>query len=421
MTTESTVQTNFEQLKKQLNGDSSEAAKQAEKTAIELAEQGSMEAAELLSSLYADGTAVIPRDRVREFRYTKKAAELGSGFSRAWLAHIQRESGDLAGALENARLAHEMGVSFGTNLLATMMLAGEGQSANPLEALQLLSEDLERSSTNTDGAVILAQVYLEGKYFAKNPQKAYDTLHGFSKMAGSVTRHIDPPQYGNYLYLKAQAITLGATPADNESADELLARAAEYGCTDAAGMKQQKADEAAAAELRRQWEAIAYFKAFGGKWQMFYKFGRLERSEANGPARVLALRGRDGERFEVNAFASTRVAIGQDCVVVYIGPEKQGDGLPCLVVDLKSGKVFQTMANITIGYRENVSKLPLLMAFVMGGLSVLFFNIGGFMTLLTGAACAFGAFKCFKTHLGDYKKALRDAREFVTRHRAAFA
>jgi hypothetical protein len=133
------------------------------------------------------------------------------------------------------------------------------------------------------------------------------------------------------------------------------------------------------------------------------------------------LRGRDGERFEVNAFASTRVAIGQDCVVVYIGPEKQGDGLPCLVVDLKSGKVFQTMANITIGYRENVSKLPLLMAFVMGGLSVLFFNIGGFMTLLTGAACAFGAFKCFKTHLGDYKKALRDAREFVTRHRAAFA
>ena len=82
---------------------------EASEFASPMSEEGNIEAAELLVGAYADGTPAIRADRIKEFKYTKMAAELGSSFSRFWLAHLQRESNDFTSALENARLAHGMG------------------------------------------------------------------------------------------------------------------------------------------------------------------------------------------------------------------------------------------------------------------------------------------------------------------------
>lgn len=416
MTSETTLQANTDELKKQLRSTSPELAKQAEKTAIQLAEQGSLEAAEMLASVYSDGTAAIPRDRIQEFRYTKKAADLGSSFCRCWLAHIQREAGDFAGALENVRIGHAAGEIFGTNLLARMMLAGEGEPARPLDAMQLLSESVEKGF-NTDAATLLAEIYLEGKYFPQNPQKAYDTLHGMASMFETLTRVADTERYGKYLYLKSQAIARGAVPADGESAEGLLAHAAKAGNAEAVQRKQDDEQNEAATARRREWKAISQFEAARGKWNMFFHRGYLETSTLQSGRRMLGFRNADEDkRFQVTIPQNLKLAKDQPYAVIYVGPGDQDDGMPVLIFDPSTGKAHKTTVNVWSAYSENVSNLPLLLGIVLAVVALYLFTSGSLLSMLCSVAFAVGAYKLFKNHTKAYKKALRDAAAFFRRH-----
>lgn len=416
MTSETTLQATTDELKKQLRSTSPELAKQAEKTAIELAEQGNLKAAEMLVSVYSDGTAVIPRDRIQEFRYTKKAADLGSSFCRCWLAHLQRESGDFAGALENVRIGHAAGEIFGTNLLAKMMLAGEGEPARPLDALQLLSESVAKGY-NTDAAALLAEIYLEGKYFPQNPQKAYDTLHGMASMFETMTRVADTERYGRYLYLKSQAIAQGAVPANGESAEGLLAQAAKFGNPDAVQRKQDDEQSEAMSARRREWEAMAHFEAARGKWKMFFHRGYLETSELQAGRRRLSFRNADeDQRFQVTVPSNVKLAKDQPYAVIYVGPAEQNDGMPVLIFDPATGKTYKTTVNVWNTYSEHVSNLPLLLGIALGGMALYLFFSGSVLLMLCSVAFAMGAYKLFSNHTKAYKKALHDAAAFFRRH-----
>ncbi|WP_296946776.1 tetratricopeptide repeat protein [uncultured Massilia sp.] len=417
MTTDTKLDIDYTQLKQRLKSDDAAAAREAERTAIDLAGQGSVEAAEALAGVYSEGSAVIARDRIQEFRYTRRAADLGSAFSRAWLAHIQRESGDFGGALESARLAHEMGVEFGTNVLAGMMLAGEGQPANPLEALQLLSESVA-GGTNIDGAMMLARAYLEGRYFAANPQKAYDTLQPFDPVMSSMIRRTDAAQYGDYLYLKARAIAEGARPAGDDTADALFACAVEFGHEGAADVRRRET----LSGLQRAWDEIARFRAFGGNWKMFIGTCRLASSELAIDRRVLFLVSRDGSRCRMEASPLARPAVGRDYVVVFIGPQAQDVGVPCMMIDPANGKVCKGRGDtLTRAYKGNTSYLALLPCLALWGLALLCLSSGGLFGVLCAAASAFAAVMAWKAFTGGYKRALGAAIDFLRRHGGAFA
>jgi hypothetical protein len=424
----------IEDLKKQLNSHAPGEALAAEKEAVALAEQGNLEAAEMLVSTYADGRPAIRADRVKEFKYTKIAAELGSSFSRFWLAHLQRESKDFAGALENARLAHQMGESNAATLLARMMLAGEGQPAKPLDALQLLSESVEGGG-NTDAAILLAEVYLGGKHIPQAPQNAYDVLEHQSTMF-NIMRHVSPETYARWLYLKAEAIRLGAVPAEGESHAALIEKAADAGESNALALRRDLRSEAASRAQEAEWESICHFEAFRGKWQMFFKAatllgcankshtsvsgfnGNISTSTAHWTVATFATE--SGARFEVSVPARSKLVQGREYAVLYIGPENEDRGTPTMIFDLSDGSVVKANGDFFQAYPKNASKLlaalgTLLMVVGILAAFSLFaeFHAGALVWVLGGMA----GYKLRKSQLSGYHRAIADAGRFFGKHR----
>jgi len=428
----------LDDLKQQLNSTVPGDAARAEKEAAALAEEGNIEAAELLVGAYADGTPAIRADRIKEFKYTRMAAELGSSFSRFWLAHLQRESNDFAGALENARLAHGMGETGATNLLARMMLAGEGGPAKPLEALQLLSEGAE-GGMNTDAALLLAEVYLEGRHIPRNAQNAYDVLQRYSRFMSTVTLRTSPEDWGRALYLKAEAIRLGATPVDGDTYAGLIAEAAKFGESNAVQASQGMRNDADARQRQAEWEAIARFTAYGGKWKMFPNIGQLVHSESKSHTSVSSYNGNvststtywrvatfetaGGQRFTASIPARDSLVQGRAYAVLFVGPEQESSGVPTAVFDLEDGSVIKANGNMVTAYPKNSSKLlPLLagMALLLMGL----IGIGLLMSVtplgvLWLGGTAFAAWMLRKQRRAGYDEALRQAGAFFGKHRAA--
>lgn len=428
----------LDDLKQQLNSTVPGDAARAEKEAAALAEEGNIEAAELLVGAYADGTPAIRADRIKEFKYTKMAAELGSSFSRFWLAHLQRESKDFASALENARLAHGMGDMGATNLLARMMLAGEGGPAKPLEALQLLSEGAE-NGINTDAALLLAEVYLEGRHIPQDAQNAYDVLQRYSRFMSGATRRVAPLDWGRALYLKAEAIRLGATPVDGDNYADLIAEAAKYGESNAAQASQGMQNDADERQRRAEWDAIAWFSAYGGKWKMFPNIGRLVHSESKSHTSVSSYNGNvststtywrvatfetaNGRHFTASIPARDSLVQGRAYAVLFAGPAKEDSGVATAVFDLEDGSVTKANGNIVTAYPKNSTKLlPLL-----GGMALLFMGLIGLGLLMNVTplgvlwlgGTGFAAWMLRKQRRAGYDEALRQAGAFFGKHRAA--
>lgn len=429
----------IDDLKKQLDSKGHGDAMRAEKEAAALAEQGNVAAAELLASAYADGTVAIRPDRIKEFKYTKIAADLGSSFSRFWLANLQRQSGDYASALENARRASEMGESNATTLLARMMLAGEGQPAKPLEALQLLSDAVDKHE-NTDAAILLAEASLEGKYIPRNPQHAYDVLHRLATMF-SILRMSGPQRYARSLFLRAEAIRMGATPAAGESYDDLIGKAAEAGEERALAVRQGMKSDADERQREAEWEAISHFKAFGGKWKMFPKFAVLASAAGKSYTSVAGTNGNistmtshwqvanfetaSGQRFTASMPANARLVQGRAYAVLYMGPEKEDSGVPTAIFDLADGSVTKTNGNILSSYPHNRTRFLAVLAGIvlahaaLGGIALLMeMQIVG---IIWFAILGTVAYKLRKKRRGGFDDAFGKAGYFFGKHRASLA
>jgi len=425
----------FDDLKQQLNSNVPGEAARAEQEAIVLAEDGSIDAAELLVGAYADGTAAIRADRIKEFKYTKMAAEMGSSFSRFWLAHLQRESGDHGSALENARVAHGMGEVGATNLLARMMLAGEGQPAKPLEALQLLSESVE-GGTNTDAALLLAEVWLEGKHIPRNAQNAYDVLQRHAHFMSTATRRVAPQDWARALYLKAEAVKLGAVPVEGDSYAGLIEQAAEAGDPDAGAARSAQRNDAASRARDAEWDAICRFTAYRAKWEMFFKAARLLGSSNKSHTSVSGYNGSvsshtshwqvatfataSGNQFTVSLPARASLVRDREYAVLYIGPAGSERGTPTHIVDPADGSVVQANGDLVSSYPKHGSRLlsgvgKLLMA--IGVLAVLaLFGGLGFGALVLGVLAGVGGYKLYSGQSRGYKRALEDARRFFCKH-----
>lgn len=426
------------QLKVRLTGSVADEARAAEKEAIALAEQGNVEAAEMLSAVYADGGAVIVADRIQEFKYTKIAAELGSSWCRFWLAYIQRQSKDYAGALENATMAYKMGEASAAVLLARMMLAGEGQPAKPLDALALLAETVDSGAGSCDATILLVESHLDGKYIPKNPQKAYDILQGQSGHF-KIMRIVAKGEYARHLYLKAEAIRMGATAAEGQTYAGVMGEAAEAGDPTARnvinGMKNDEQERA----REMEWESISKFDACGGKWGMFIKLGKVVACEAKSNTSVTSYGGNintitarwtaatfqhpSGEYFEVKFPKGTSLVNGRRYAVVYVGPAKETNGMPVQAYDLEAGKAFVPNGDPFTAYPKNkASGLAwlvnlLLVTAIIGAIVV--FNTRSVMAMLVTAGAGYGWFTTRKQWRGGFAAAMKNATAFFDKHRSS--
>lgn len=425
----------IDDLKKQLNSTVASEVLAAEKEAIALLEQGNLEAADLLISAYAEGAPLIRPDRIKEFKYTKMAADLGSDFCRYWLAKLQHGSKDYAGAIENATRAHEKGIPYAATLLGKMMLAGEGQPAKPLDALQILSDSVDKDE-NTDAALLIAQVYMEDKVVPRNAQGAYDILqrlaHVFERSA--------PALRADYLAFKAESIRLGAAPGPGESYEQLISQAADLGNESAVIARGKLKTNALERELSAEWAAICQFRAAARQWKMFLKIGVLtgavtkNRSSmynnsdgrigvANSQVRVLTLAMPSGQEFTVTAHRKGTVTTGRRYAVVYVGPHDSDEGVQAMVYDLESGDVIKTTGHPLETYNSGIFNALLSAAAIAMMLiwSIWFvgvvmgdFSIGGFMLWLVSFAIGM---KLLMWPFAGYKKALASARAFFKTHR----
>jgi TPR repeat protein len=431
--------TDIDDLKQQLNSKVPSEAMKAEQEAAVLAEQGNVAAAEMLASAYADGTAAIRADRIKEFKYTRIAADLGSSFSRFWLANLQRQSGDYASALENARRASEMGESNAITLLARMMLAGEGQPAKPLDALQLLSDAVDKNGS-TDAAIVLAEASLEGKYIPSNPQHAYDVLHRLASSFG-IMRMVAPESHARQLFLKAEAIRMGATPAAGDNYVDLIGKAADAGDGRAAAVRTNMKAEADEQQREAEWKEIARFQAYGGKWKMFPRTGFLVTTDGKSHTSVTGTNGNistttshwqvatfrsvSGQLFTANTPSNTSLVQGRAYAVLYMGPENEDSGVPTAIFDLLDGSAVKANGNIVTAYPKNVTGFA---AFLAGFFLLMMGFVG--LGLLAGrplvgviwlAIVVTLVLKLRKKRRGGLDAAREKAGYFVRKHGAAMA
>jgi TPR repeat protein len=425
----------IDDLKRQLNSTVASEVVEAEKEAIALLEQGNLEAADLLISAYAEGAPLIRPDRIKEFKYTKMAADLGSDFCRYWLAKLQHGSKDYAGAIENATRAHAMGIPYAATLLGKMMLAGEGQPAKPLDALQILSDSVDKDE-NTDAALLIAQVYMEEKVVPRDAQGAYDILqrlaHVFERSA--------PALRADYLAFKAESIRLGAAPGPGESYEQLISQAADLGNESAVVARGKLQTDVLDRKLKAEWDAISQFHAMAKKWKMFLKIGVLtgavtqNRSSlynnsdgrvgvTNSRVRVLTLVTASGQEFTVTAHRKGTVATGRRYAVVYVGPHDSDEGVQAMVYDLESGDVIKTLGHPLETYKGGTFQVLLSAAGVVMWLVLSLwlvvmvmdhFSFGSFLLWLVSATVAL---KLLMWPLTGYKKALAAARAFFETHR----
>lgn len=430
----------IEDLKKQLASAAPGAAAKAEKEAAALAEQGNLDAAAMLVELYADGAAAVRADRIKEFKYTRIAAELGSGFHRCWLARLQRASNDHAGALANARLAHDMGEPAATTLLAQMMLAGEGEPARPLEALQLLSDSVE-DGTHTQAALMLAEVQLEGKFIPANPQGAYDLLHRYDAMF-AILRHPLPAAHSRYLYLKAEAIRAGARPVGDDTWAGLVGAAADAGSSEALALRGAMRSEAEHHQRNAEWDALSRFRACAGDWKMFTKIAVLRDTASKSHTSVSGFNGNvssttsywqiatfemaAGHQFTVSLPSKASLVNGRSYAVVFVGPENDDSGVPMTVFDLHSGAACKTNSDFISSYRQNGAKWRwnlayVLMVFFAAPMALGLFTVATVLGLLGVAAVGAVWWKLRKAQAGGYQGALEKAGVFFGKHRSSLA
>ncbi|MDY0975168.1 hypothetical protein SOM61_09345 [Massilia sp. CFBP9012] len=425
----------IDDLKRQLNSTVASEVVEAEKEAIALLEQGNLEAADLLISAYAEGAPLIRPDRIKEFKYTKMAADLGSDFCRYWLAKLQHGSKDYAGAIENATRAHEKGIPYAATLLGKMMLAGEGQAAKPLDALQILSDSVDKDE-NTDAALLIAQVYMEEKVVPRNAQGAYDILqrlaHVFERSA--------PTLRADYLAFKAESIRLGAAPGPGESYEQLISQAADLGNESAVIARGKLQTNALERELKAEWDAIATFRATGMHWKMFTELGTLKgltrqsrsfvTTSSDGiknttkHTKLATLATRSGREFNVTIPVNGNMTIGRRYAVVYVGPADSDDGIPGRIHDLETGAAIKTDSNPLWNYNlRPLDRLIGLFCLTLGAPFMILVWMGegwfdteaGFLLALVAVA-AIGT-KLFMRPFKGYRKAMADAGAFFAKHR----
>lgn len=426
----------IDDLKTQLNSTVASEVLEAEKEAIALLEQGNLEAADLLISAYAEGTPLIRPDRIKEFKYTKMAADLGSDFCRYWLAKLQHQSKDYAGAIENATRAHAMGIPYAATLLGKMMLAGEGQPAKPLDALQILSDSVDKDE-NTDAALLIAQVYMEDKVIARNAQGAYDILQRLSP----VFERSAPALRADYLAFKAESIRLGAAPGPGESYEQLISQAADLGNESAIAAFSKIKVHTLERALAAEWETINRFRAVTREWKMSVKLGVLQEAttrsktfqyNANGRlntgtsrSRLATLQTTSGKQFTVDVNLKGTLTTGKRYAVVYVGPQDSDESAPAMVYDFERDAVIKTTGHPLETYKQGGAFNALLSAFgvvicliwsvwLIGLVSLDRFEFINYLLYFASLAVSL---KLLLWPFAGYKKALADARAFFIKHR----
>jgi len=426
--------TGVQALTEQLASAAPQQAAAAEAALVRLADAGDLDACEALASAYSTGRPALARNAIKEYRYTARAAELGSSFHRYWLAHLQYQAKDYTSAYANASLAHQENIGPATDLLARMLLQGQGCSAQPLAALDMLTRSVE-SGSNPDAALTLATLYLEGEHVGPHPQAAYDTLHGLASDF-AVIAHIDKPAYARYCYLKAWALRGGAQGQDGETWLPLCEKAASLGHADAKASLAAQHRQDAGLQREAQWEGLQHFTAFSGRWMMFYRVARLAEKHEKSHQHVGSINGnvytttsrwnvlvfadRDGSRFEVKVPPKARVVPQRDYAVLFIGPATGTVGVPRLIHDLGTGESVEPTGDLASGYSEESSKalkvFSVLAWFgVVVALGVSFGKSSG-LALLAALGLGVAAVKLRSAYTGQHDEALERARAFFKEH-----
>jgi len=421
-------------LTEQLASAAPQQAAAAEAALVRLADAGDLAACDALVSAYSEGRPALPPNPVKEYRYTARAAEGGSAFHRYWLAHLQYHAKDYPGAYANASLAHQENIGAATDLLARMLLQGQGCHAQPLAALDMLTHSVE-SRSNTDAALTLAMLYLEGQHVGAHPQAAYDTLHGLASDF-AVIAHIDKPAYARYCYLKAWALRGGAQGQDGETWLPLCEKAAALGHADAKASLAAQHRQDAGRQRAAQWEGLQHFTAFGGRWMMFYRVARLAEQHEKSHQHVGSINGnvytttsrwnvlvfaeRDGSRFEVKVPPKAKVVPQRDYAVLFIGPATGTVGVPRLIYDLGTGESVEPMGDLPSNYRDESSKvLKVLSVWAWLGAIIavgVCLSQQSAMALLAAIGLLVAGVKLGSAHRGQHDDALERVRAFFKEH-----
>lgn len=434
------MSTDVEQLEEQVQSSIAAEALGAAQKLAQLATDGNVEAAKALTEVYSDGTILINADPIKEFQYAQMGANLGSSQCRFWVAHLQHQSGDHAGAIKNATLAMQAGDTDGTTLLGQMMLVGEGGPAQPLEALQILLESAEKDN-NLKAALIVAEAYLDGKYFSPNPQRAYDVLQKMGRVF-SVLRDSGPQYYASNLYLRAKAIKDGAKPVAPDNYYDLIHQAAEAGSDAALVVLDDVKTGAKKSDQEKEWAQFAKFQAFREKWKIFYKIGVLVSTKTEKSTSINGVNGNiysstvhwqvatfemdSGFQFIAVANAKTRLFSGRKYAVLFVMPANEETGKPSIIFDLVDLKIKKNDDALKL-YPEIASKLflglsNLLLAAAVVSLlwEFITFASSGTLTfsgiLIMISACAV-AYRLRKQHYGGARQAIAAACGFFRKHK----
>jgi TPR repeat protein len=141
---------------------------------IEMAERGHPEAQMKLGYAYATGTVGFPRDRIKSFEWTKKAAEQGNMKAQYNLA-LDYHAGiavkkDLEKTRELLRKSAAQGFEPAIKIIDAFD-ASEENYGNPLPVFDVLVRDAEAGSL--DAAYGLGNIYMEGsRHMPKDAIKA---------------------------------------------------------------------------------------------------------------------------------------------------------------------------------------------------------------------------------------------------------
>lgn len=246
-------------------------------------------------------------------------------------------------------------------------------------------------------------------------------------------------EYARHLYLKAEAIRMGATADAGDSYAGVMREAAEVGDPTArnvvAGMQNDEQERAREAE----WESISKFDACGGKWGMFVKVGKLVGFEAKSNTSIAGYGGNintmtarwtaatfqhaSGEYFDVKFPSSTSLVNNRRYAVVYVGPAKETNGMPVQAYDLEGGKAFVPNGDPFTAYpKDKASGLTwmvnlLLITAIISAIVV--FNTGSFMAMLITAGAGYGWFATRKQWRGGFAGAMKHATAFFDKHRTS--
>jgi TPR repeat protein len=397
-----------------------------------------------LSMAYLDGVPGVPADFMKAYKYAKLGASLNESASIFALARIQHRAGELEKAAESARAAHEAGWPDAGIMYARMLLKGEGTAKSPLEALAILSE---LAKSNVQAAVECADYLLDARGIPQSAQRAYELLVPHEPAFDALDRSLRIQAY------MAMAMCLlrnskAASPL-GRSTDFYTQEAAKLGDKQANAQLNDRAQRDKQMALAEEWDQLASFGAYGGKWEMFTKAGKLDQIENKQNTGMhtmgdnlyantvrwneLHFRGAN-EQFTVRVDTKVSAVNQRDHVVLYVGPQGSGSGVPVMVFDPAGGHAYPTTANVQAAYRENWSKWTMLQSWscfagaaygLLNGISMLpqlFWgrfgtSLLGVVLLVLGVFAAKRGFTLRKRfNKAGYKEALAKASKFIGRH-----